>query len=155
MYITLKLYSKLTSELEFTGTVKKGCGARQRSSKYYPGTGIIVTIIHIHQSGATRGRSAVGEKCALQQEHFARVPRFLHPAPVELAPFRVQAFEMAKSSANKRPIVGGPVVKPARAKKAREKDAPEKGPADGAPSGSDSELTVSVNRPRAHGALLF
>ena len=79
---------------------------------------------------------------------------------MELAPFpypnfRVHTFEMAKSSQNKRPIVGGPVVKPARVKKARGKDAPEKGPADGAPSGSDSELTVSVNRPRAHGALLF
>ena len=96
----------------------------------------------------------------LRQGHFARLPRSLHPASVEPAPFpyqnfRVQTFEMAKSSGNKRPIVGGPVVKPVRAKKARGKDVPEKGPANGATSGADSELTVSVNRPRAHGALLF
>ena len=62
---------------------------------------------------------------------------------------------MPKSSSNKRPIVGGAVVKTARVKKARGKDAPEKGPADGAPLGSDYEQTVSVNRPRAHGELLF
>ena len=63
---------------------------------------------------------------------------------------------MTKSSASKkRPLVGGPVVKPARAKKAREKETPKKGPTDAGPLGSDSEQTISANRPRAHGELLF